>query len=160
MGFKKSYSGLALSFSNFRSILPNLLALFAGLVLLVLFETTLRLAQTGPPFRLFLPSVHEGREIYRINPLVSDQFFPPQYRRMISNQVHFRVPKPPNTLRIFALGASSLLGFPNPPETSFPNFLERMLEDVYPSRQFEMLNCGITAINTFCLLDFMDEIVA
>ena len=60
MGFKKSYSGLALSFSKFRSILPNLLALFAGLVLLVLFETALRLAQTGPPFRLFLPSVHEG----------------------------------------------------------------------------------------------------
>ena len=62
-------------------------------------------------------------------------------------------------MRIFALGASTLLGFPNPLNTSFPHFLELMLADAYPEKRFEVFNCGITAINTFCLLDFVDELV-
>ena len=34
-----------------------------------------------------------------------------------------------------------------------------MLADVYPDRHFEVINCGMTAINTFCLLDFATEVV-
>ena len=55
---------------------------------------------------------------------------------------------------------STLLGFPNPLGTSFPAFLQVMLEDAYPRRRFKVVNCGITAINSFVLLDFVDEIVA
>ena len=49
-------------------------------------------------------------------------------------------------LLIFAIGASTLLDFPNPAQTSFPNFLQLMLEDAYPGREIEVINCGITAI--------------
>ena len=51
-------------------------------------------------------------------------------------------------LLIFAIGASTLLGFPNPAQTSFPNFLQLMLEDANPGREIEVINCGITAINS------------
>ena len=33
-----------------------------------------------------------------------------------------------------------------------------MLPAAYPERRFEVINCGITALNTFCLVDFMREI--
>ena len=61
-------------------------------------------------------------------------------------------------MRVFVLGASTAAGFPHPPYTAFPRFLEQMLADVYPARRFEVINCGLTAINSFCLLDFVGEV--
>jgi lysophospholipase L1-like esterase len=34
-----------------------------------------------------------------------------------------------------------------------------MLEDAYAERDFEVVNCGVTAINSFALLDFVEEVV-
>ena len=66
---------------------------------------------------------------------------------MAPGQDRFAQDKDEGVLRIFVLGASTLLGFPNPAKTSFPNFLQLMLEDAYPGREIEVINCGITAIN-------------
>lgn len=62
-------------------------------------------------------------------------------------------------MRVFALGASTLVGYPNPKGTDFPRFLELMLADVFPARRFEIINCGITAVNSHCLLDFTHEVL-
>jgi lysophospholipase L1-like esterase len=134
----------------------NVVAALAGLVLLALAEVALQVAEWGPENRIF---VEEG-EAYRLNGRVAERFFPRQYVRVAPGQVHFPRDKAAGTFRIFVLGASTLLGFPNPLGTSFPVFLQVMLEDAYPRRRFEVVNCGITAINSFVLLDFVDEIVA
>ena len=63
------------------------------------------------------------------------------------------------TVRIFVLGASTVIGFPNPYHTAFPSFLKLMLADVAEDVRVEIINCGMTAINSFSLLDFMDEVV-
>ena len=138
---------------------PNLLAALLGLGLVVVLEAALQLLDVGPSNRLFEESIQDGEAVYAVNPQVAHRFFTPQYRRQFSSESSFSQKKPPDTVRIFALGASTLLGFPNPLNTSFPHFLGRMLEDVYPAKRFQVLNCGITGINTFCLLDFTHEIV-
>ena len=67
--------------------------------------------------------------------------------------------KPPDTVRIFALGGSTLVGFPNAPGLDFPRFLQLMLGDAFPDRGFEVVNCGITAVNSHCVLDFAREVL-
>ena len=127
-----------------------------GLLLLALVEGMLQLLRIGPVDELFIT---EG-ENYRLNPHAARRFFPHQYARLAPGQDRFARDKTEDTFRVFALGASTLLGFPNPAQTSFPNFLQAMLQDAYPDRRIEIVNCGVTAINSFVLLDFIEEVVA
>ena len=143
-----------------RSVLKNLLAVLVGLGLVVVLEIVLQLLGLGPSNQLFVESHQGGEVVYVVNQQVGHRFFQHQYLRSVPSNSSFPRQKPPDTVRIFVLGASTLLGFPNPEYTSFPHFLEDMLADVYEEKCFEVINCGMTAINTFCLLDFMREIVA
>lgn len=136
----------------------NLIATLAGLGFLALLEAVLHLLDAGPSSRLFVKSRQSGEIVYTVNQRVGHRFFQHQYLRLVPSDASFHQKKPPNTVRILALGESTLIGFPNPVYTSFPNFLELMLSDCYPERRFEVLNCGMTAINTFCLLDFVEEV--
>ncbi len=127
------------------------LALATGLLRLVIVELG-----SGPSNDLFMA---EGED-YRLNPQADRRFFPHQYARLALGQDRFAQDKDEGVLRIFVLGASTLLDFPNPAQTSFPNFLQLMLEDAYPGREIEVINCGITAINSYVLLDFAEEVTA
>jgi lysophospholipase L1-like esterase len=142
-----------------RAGLLNLLALSIGLAAVGAVEGVLRVFHIGPSSRLFLLTEDEGQAVYAINPEVAHRFFQPQYLRHVPFDSRFAATKSRDTVRIFALGASTLVGFPNPPSTSFTHFLERMLADVFPGRHFEVVNCGITALSSFCLLDFAEEIL-
>jgi lysophospholipase L1-like esterase len=96
--------------------------------------------------------------MYVANPQVTHRFFPPGLRRA-PVATPFPAIKRPGTVRIFVLGASTLVGFPNPAGTGFPRFLELLLADVYPEQRFEVVNCGVTAVNSHCLLDFAGEVL-
>lgn len=111
----------------------------------------------GPSSRLFLIDGSGGT--YSVNPEVTHRFFPPHLRRQPGLAGAFSARKEPGTVRVFALGASTLVGYPNARGTDFPRFLELMLADVFPARRFEIINCGITAVNSHCLLDFSREVV-
>ena len=131
------------------------IALMVGLSLVVLFEAGLWLVGIGPDDALFVASDSS----YRINPQAARRFFPRQYVRLAPGQDRFARDKDARAFRVFALGASTLLGFPNPAYTSFPNFLQQMLADAYPAREIEVVNCGVTAINSFVVREFVAEVV-
>src|SRR5262249_28676670 len=59
--------------------------------------------------------------------------------------------KAPNTFRIFVLGESAAMGFPDP-SGSFGRVLETMLRDRYPGMNFEVVNAAMVAINSHVLL--------
>ncbi len=143
-----------------RNRLLNLLAVLIGLGGIAGLEVVLQIFDIGPSSRLFLPSQQQGEPTFVINPQAAHRFFQPQYLRHVPFDAQFSATKSPGTIRIFVLGASTLVGFPNPPTTAFPHFIEGMLSDVIPDTRFEVINCGITAINTFCLLDFAEEIAS
>ena len=133
----------------------RVVALLVGLSLVALFEAGLWLVGVGPDDALFVASDSS----YRINPQAARRFFPRQYVRLAPGQDRFARDKDARAFRVFALGASTLLGFPNPAYTSFPNFLQRMLADAYPARKIEVVNCGVTAINSFVVREFVEEVV-
>jgi len=131
------------------------LALLLGGSFVVLFEAGWWLVGVGPDDALFVASGSS----YRINPQAARRFFPRQYVRLAPGQDRFAGDKDAQAFRVFALGASTLLGFPNPAYTSFPNFLQQMLADAYPARAIEVVNCGVTAINSFVVRAFVAEVV-
>ena len=121
-------------------------------------EAALQLLQLGPSNRLFLEERRGPETRFTPNREVAHRFFPHRFRRDFAGGAGFTEPKPANAVRVFVLGASTVAGFPNPPNTAFSRFLEQMLADVYPARRFEVINCGLTAVNSFCLLDFFAEV--
>jgi tetratricopeptide (TPR) repeat protein len=118
-----------------------LVLLFGGL------EAGLRLADYGysPHFarRVTLPG---GETVWRENRWCTAPFFSPE---LVRRPQPFRLPmkKAPGTCRIFVLGSSAAMG---DPEASFSlaRVLEAMLRTAYPARHFEVVNAGITAINS------------
>ena len=129
------------------------------MALIVILELGLQLVGVGPANTLFVKSDTADGTFYRANREVGHRFFQSRFRRDFGGDATFDAVKPEGTVRIFVLGASTVIGFPNPYHTAFPRFLELMLADVAEDVRVEIINCGMTAINTFCLLDFMDEVV-
>jgi tetratricopeptide (TPR) repeat protein len=68
--------------------------------------------------------------------------------------------KPENGYRIFVLGGSTAAGFPYGNNVMFSRILNYRLADAFPGRHIEIMNTAMTAINSYALLDFMDEILA
>ncbi len=68
--------------------------------------------------------------------------------------------KPANGYRIFVMGGSTTYGFPYAANIMFPRILNFRLTDVFPDKHIEVVNTAMTAVNSYTLLDFMDEILA
>jgi lysophospholipase L1-like esterase len=59
----------------------------------------------------------------------------------------------------FVLGGSSTAGWPYVPNASFPRQLKRKLELLYPNNNIEIINLGISAINSYTLRDFVPAVL-
>ena len=71
----------------------------------------------------------------------------------------FDIQKKNNAFRIFVLGESTAAGWPYVPNASFPRHIKRKLELLYPENTIEVINCGISAINTYTIRDIVPGIV-
>ncbi len=67
------------------------------------------------------------------------------------------LPKPAGTYRILVVGGSTVAGFPYPFELALPRQLQVVLQEQSPHRRFEVLNAGITAINTHSEVDIVHQ---
>jgi tetratricopeptide (TPR) repeat protein len=123
-------------------ILP--LLFFAGL------EAALRLAGYG--YRTgFFEKVRVGRKDFLVNnENFSLRFFPPQLARW-PGPIMMEAKKPANTYRILVLGESAARGEPEPPYAA-SRYLQALLNERFPNTHFEVVNLGITAINSHVIL--------
>ncbi|NOX56818.1 MAG: tetratricopeptide repeat protein [Planctomycetes bacterium] len=120
-------------------------------------ELSLRAIGLGPDVSLVIPvSGSPKRAKYQLNELVDLPYLGsislrgPEERR-------FDLPKPKKTYRILVFGASTVAGFPYPFELSFPRHLEVLLQAQATGWRIEVLNAGITAINSFALADMVPQ---
>ncbi len=128
-------------------------------LILILVEVGLRIFNYGGNLDLFIESPPGFEKYLRANPNVARRYF--YVQSTIPNpptQLFFRE-KPKNGYRIFVLGESSAMGFPYGNNASFPNILERGLSNTFPDKEIEVINISMAAINSYSLLDFMDEII-
>jgi tetratricopeptide (TPR) repeat protein len=68
--------------------------------------------------------------------------------------------KPKNGYRIFVLGGSTAAGFPYGNNVMFSRILNHRLADAFPDRHIEVMNTAMVAVNSYALLDYMDEVLA
>ena len=122
-------------------------------------ELFLRIIQYGDNLNLVVPFPgKEYREYKIINPEIGKKYFQKlQYTRPCHDM--FLKDKPENGFRIFLLGSSTVFGYPYEENLLFSRILQQRLQDCYPEKHVEMINTSITAINSFTLLDFTDEIL-
>src|SRR5262249_49934397 len=85
--------------------------------------------------------------------------FPPALQG-VTQPVPFALPKrkAPGTYRIFVLGESAAMGFPDP-STSFARVLEVMLRERHPDTRFEVVNAAMVAINSHIVLPIARQCV-
>lgn len=145
--------------SSKRTWLFRVLAVSISLLPFVLFEMTLRLCGYGYNTELItsVPDVatpttcqfnaDAGRAYYSQQGLSG-----PEPR-------HFNIPKHEGVFRIVVVGGSTVAGFPYPFELSFPRHLEVILELQLPDQRFEILNAGITSINSFSEVDVVRQVL-
>ena len=120
------------------------------LVLLGGAEVGLRLAGYGYDPGLFKKITIGNDEFFVNNETFGLRFFPPQLVRGLG-PIRMPVKKPAGTCRIFILGESAAMGDPEPAYGA-GRYLEALLSARYPQTHFEIVNLGITAINSHVIL--------
>jgi tetratricopeptide (TPR) repeat protein len=132
-------------------------ALLAPPVLLVLVELGLRLGGFGYPTTFFLPMKIRGQECLVENERFGWRFFGPEMARTPFPVVLPKA-KAPGTTRIFVFGESAAYGDPQP-DFGLPRMLEALLTLRFPDRHFEVVNTGMTGINSHVIAPIAEDCV-
>ncbi len=138
----------------------RLTALLLPISLVIITELLLVAFGVGNDLSLFV-RVRGNPEIleFQVNPRAEESYFAgrslagPEPKR-------FDLPKPDGVYRIVVVGGSTVLGFPYPPELSFPRQLQVLLNEQNADERFEVLNTGMVAINSFSVADIVKQSVA
>jgi tetratricopeptide (TPR) repeat protein len=127
----------------------------APLVLLGVIEVCLRLGGFGYSTSFFKGIKLEGVPYLADNNEFSWRFFPRGMARSAEPLV-FRKQTSPGTRRIFVFGESAAMGDPDP-TFGFSRMLGVLLGKRHPDTHFEVINLGITAINSHVIREIAAE---
>lgn len=129
------------------------------IILIIIVELTFRAFGYGTDYSTFINIEDKFGEYYFFNPRLPEKYF---VNSTITPSVipdGFKINKDNNTFRIFAMGGSTTAGFPYPPNVSFPRLLKDKLEKKYPGIRFEVINLGISAVNSITMKDIIGDVV-
>ena len=130
----------------------KVLALSLPFLLVFLTELSLRVFNIGEDYSVFI--FDQSEQFKQLNPKVSEKYFLNQANATEGFTEAFQSTKGENTIRIFVMGASTAVGFPYFHNGSFHRMLEYRLQNTFPDINFEIINTGLTAINSYTLVDF------
>jgi tetratricopeptide (TPR) repeat protein len=142
-----------------KKVIFSFVLILLPILILVIFELFLRLINYGDNPNLFINHPLKNYQEYKIvNPEIGKKYFKKfQYTHPLHDM--FRKEKPENGFRIFVMGSSTVVGFPYEENLAFSKILRERLHDSYPDRYIEVINTAITAINSYTLLDYIDNIL-
>ncbi|MEJ5261274.1 MAG: SGNH/GDSL hydrolase family protein [Ignavibacterium sp.] len=125
----------------------------------VLLEVGLRVFNYGHDFTVFKVVTDYHPDKLFLNPEIPYKYF--YGTRSVPSALPdgFDKDKKENAFRVFVLGGSSTAGWPYVPNASFPRQLKRKLELLYPNNTIEVINLGISAINSYTLRDFIPAVL-
>jgi len=144
-----------------RRWLFRLFMLAIPVLFFVLLEAGLRLGGYGHSYPLFIP-VADAPGYLQASQEVVRRFVVEETREPGVEiwPVPFPADKAPETLRIFVQGGSSAAGWPYGFGASLAGMLQQRLQASLPERNIEVISTAMTAVNSYTLMDFADEIVA
>lgn len=139
----------------FRLILVAIPILF-----FVLLEAGLRLSGFGHSYPLFITDPSQPG-FYVVNPNVINRYFakPEMAPPVKIESTYFTQQKRPDALRVVVQGESTTAGYPYGLGASLAGMLQQRLQHQYPDRYVEVIQTAMSAVNSYTLLDFTDEII-
>ena len=138
-----------------------LIALLIPVAFFALIELGLRALGQRTVHPLFIAS--PGNDAWmQANPDVIRRFFAEPDRAPAVNieTSYFRKERPKDGLRLVVQGGSSAAGFPYGYGASIAGMLEQRLRALMTDRPVEVITTAMSAVNSYTLLDFADEVVA
>ena len=136
-----------------------LITISIPIVFFVLLEGILRIAHYGPDISMFKTEMINGNNYYILNPEVKNRYFSRYQFNATPSPDYFLVSKPKGSLRIFCLGGSTTVGYPYWYNGAFSTSLRDRLHAIFPDRTIEVINVGMTATNSFTVLDMAKEVM-
>lgn len=130
------------------------------IVFFALLELGLRVAGFGYSYPLFIQDPNQpGFNV--VNPDVIKRYFPkPEMAPPVKiESTYFTREKRPNALRIVVQGESTTAGYPYGLGASLAGILQQRLQNQYPDRYVEVIQTAMSAVNSYTLLDFSEEIL-
>ncbi|HEX2721529.1 MAG TPA: hypothetical protein VHM24_01325 [Gemmatimonadaceae bacterium] len=128
-------------------------------VILGLLEVALRIAGYGNSYPLFI-AYRDRPEYLMPNPEVAKRYFGDGPFVPTPQVDFFHKRRTPRTFRIVFQGESSAIGFPYLHGAAPSRMIEQRLQTASPDRDIEVVNTALTAVNSYTLLDFANEIIA
>ena len=141
-----------------------LILIILPFILLFLLELVLRLSSFGHEYPLFIErtATKNLQPLYlQPNPKVINRYFADEKLapKVSPDTVYFKKIKNKNSFRIFIQGGSTAAGFPYGRWSSLQGMLEQRFKRLYPNKEIEIINTAMAAVNSFTMLDFVDEII-
>lgn len=125
-------------------------------IFFVLLEVCLRIFHYGNDLSMW-SSITEDKLI--LNSEVAHRYFSTVKNVPTSIEDVFDKEKKPNSFRVFVLGESSAAGYPFMPLGSFSRYIRKRLELAYPNNKIEIINIGLTAVNSYTIRDFIPGVL-
>ena len=134
-----------------------LLAVSLPFLVIAAVELLLRAVNVGAEQQRVFVTVPGQENYLAFNPEYPKRYFP-GFSPAVSFDPFLKT-KPEDTFRIFVLGGSSAAGFPYQAYDGFPRRMAARLESSSISRRIEVVNLGMTAVNSFTLWDLRRAIM-
>src|ERR1700761_7723722 len=128
------------------------IAILLPLLFLAGVEGILRLCGYGRDTHLFVRYPDDPR-YWVMNKYASERYFSDTVNETRGTIEPFAVEKPEHTFRVFVLGESTTAGYPYFHNGAFHRWLKFRLMHDHPDWHFEIVNCSLTAVNSYTVLD-------
>jgi tetratricopeptide (TPR) repeat protein len=135
--------------------------LLLPVILLGAVEGVLRLTGFGHSYALFIPAAGLADYLQPNPELIKRYFHQPDLAPNVSpDTLLFKQQKSPESFRIVIQGGSTAAGFPFGRFGSLTGQLQTRLKRLYPDKNIEVISTAMASINSYTLLDTVDEIIA
>jgi lysophospholipase L1-like esterase len=125
-------------------------------VCVIILEIILRILNYGYNFDQWIDA---GEGKYGINQNIGRKYFTSGDFTPATCEDYFDIQKKENSFRVFVLGESSAEGFPYSPMGAFSRYIRKRLELTYPNTPIEVINIGMTGVNSYTLLDLIPGVL-
>ncbi len=141
-----------------RKTIFSIILVLIPFIILFFIEFFLRIIHYGDNYNLFTDYDFYGKEYRKCNPEFGKKYFY-RFQNTVPPDDIFLKQKPENGFRIFVMGSSTVYGFPYSSGIMFSRILHDRLQDSYPDKHIEVINTSITAVNSYTLLDKINDII-
>lgn len=128
-------------------------------LIILLLEVALRLFNYGNDYSTFVEIEEISPGQYFLNPDLTKKYFTGTAAIPSVIPDPFDKNKSQNTIRIFVFGGSTTAGYPYSANVSFPRQIKRKLELMYPNYKIEVINLGVSAVNTYFIYDILPDVL-